>query len=264
MPAFGQSVGIGIHPGVSGMRMIPSVYSEFPIFTSVTFWAASSADHLLVKAHLTKNWYDTIGVQRSLYPQGKGAVSDWSQIDPHCVTFSEPFARALAIDEVGYYRPASTDSLSSYFRGGDLYNWSDYTNFNTGKFSPNWTVYLLGDQQLTRTSPTMPFRGLYGGFRVMDSPANVNVFRQYDELRLYDIGRFSSRPFDMASLVVTHSSFSRDARQATILGGGYPPPTDTTSVTGSYAYKLAHGTYLIPVFSYTAHPSFHYRTETRK
>jgi hypothetical protein len=39
-------------------------------------------------------------------------------------------------------------------------------------------------------------------FSVMDS-------RHYDELRLYDIGRFSSRPFNMTSLVVTHSSFSR-------------------------------------------------------
>ena len=214
------------------------------------------APGLDVKTHLTKNWYDTIGVQRSLYPQEKGAVSDWTEINPHGVTFSEPFAKALVIDELGYYRPASTDSLSTFFRGGGLYNWSHYTNFDTGKFSPNWMVYLLGDQQLTRASPAMPFRGLYGGFSVMDSPANVNVFRQYYELRLYDIGRFSSRPFDMASLVVTYSSFSRDARQATISGGGYPPPTDTTSVTGTYAFKVAPDTYIIPVFSYTAHPSF--------
>jgi porin len=117
-------------------------------------------------------------------------------------------------------------------------------------------VYLLGDQQLRRTSPAMPFRGLYGGFSVMDSPANVNVFRHYEELRLYDIGRFSSRPFDMVLLIVTYSAFSRDARQATIFGGGYPPPTDTTSVTGTYAFKVALGTFIIPVFSYTAHPSF--------
>jgi porin len=214
----------------------------------------STAPALNVTSHLTKNWYDKIGVQRSLSPQG--IVADWSKINKHGVTFSEPFAKALVVDELGFRRPASTDNLSSNVRVGGLYNWSDYTNFNTGKFSPNWMVYLLGDQQLTRTSPTMPFRGLYGGFSVMDSPANVNVFRQYDELRLYDIGPFSSRPFDVGSLVVTHTSFSRDARQATIFGGGYPPPTDTTSVTGSYAFKVTHGTYLIPVFSYTAHPSF--------
>jgi porin len=217
---------------------------------------ADDAPGLDVKTHLTKNWYDTIGVQRSLYPQEKGAISDWSEINRHGVRFSEPFAKALVIDELGFKRPASTDSLSSFFRVGGLYNWSDYTSFNTGKFSPNWMVYLLSDQQLTRTSPTMPFRGLYGGFSVMDSPANVNVFRHYEELRLYDIGRFSSRPFDMASLVVTHSSFSRDARQATISGGSYPPPTDTTSVSGTYAFKLAPGTYIIPVLGYTAHPSF--------
>jgi porin len=212
------------------------------------------APGLNVNSHFHKNWYDKVGVQRSLSPQG--AVADWSKINKHDFTFSEPFAKALVIDELGFTRPASTDSLSSNFRGGGIYNWSDYTNFNTGKFSPNWNVYLLGDQQLTRTSPNMPFRGLYGGFSVMDSPANVNVFRQYYELRLYDIGRFSSRPFDMASLVVTYSSFSRDARQATISGGGYPPPTDTTSVTGTYAFKVAPDTYIIPVFSYTAHPSF--------
>jgi porin len=217
---------------------------------------ADDAPGLNVKSNFHKNWYDKIGVQRSLYPQGKGAVSDWSEINRHGVRFSEPFAKALVIDELGFKRPASTDSLSRFFRVGGLYNWSDYTNFNTGKFSPNWMVYLLGDQQLTRTSPTMPFRGLYGGFSVMDSPANVNVFRQYDELRLYDIGPFSSRPFDMASLVVTHSSFSKDARQATTSGGSYPPPTDTTSISGTYAFKLAPGTYIIPVLGYTAHPSF--------
>jgi porin len=214
------------------------------------------APGLDVKTHLTKNWYDTIGVQRSLYPQEKGAVSDWTEINPHGVTFSEPFAKALVIDELGYYRPASTDSLSTFFRGGGLYNWSHYTNFDTGKFSPNWMVYLLGDQQLTRASPAMPFRGLYGGGSVMNSPADVNVFRLYEELRLYDIGIFSSRPFDLASFVVTHSSFSQDARQATISGGGFPPPTDTTSITGEYAVKIAHGTYIIPVLGYTAHPSF--------
>jgi porin len=217
---------------------------------------SDAAPGLDVKSHLTKNWYDTIGVQRSLYPQGKGVVTDYSEINPHGVMFSEPFAKTLVIDELGFKRPASTDNLSSDFRGGGLYNWSDYTNFNTGKFSPNWMVYLLGDQQLTRPSPTMPFRGLYGGFSVMDSPADVNAFRVYEELRLYDIGIFSSRPFDLASFVVTHSSFSRDARQATISGGAYPPPTDTTSITGEYAVKVAPGTYIIPVLGYTAHPSF--------
>jgi porin len=124
---------------------------------------ADDAPGLNVKSNFHKNWYDKIGVQRSLYPQGKGAVSDWSEINRHGVRFSEPFAKALVIDELGFKRPASTDSLSRFFRVGGLYNWSDYTNFNTGKFSPNWMVYLLGDQQLTRTSPTMPFRGLYGG-----------------------------------------------------------------------------------------------------
>jgi porin len=214
------------------------------------------APGLNVTSHLTKNWYDKVGVQRSLYPQGKGLISDWSKINRSGLRFSEPFAKALVIDELGFRRPASTDNLSSYFRVGGLYNWSDYINFNTGKFAPNWNVYLLGDQQLTRKSPTLPFRGLYGGFTIMDSPANVNAFRQYYELRLYEIGHFSSRPFDMGSFVVTHSSFSRDARQATISGGAYPPPTDTTSVTGSYAFKVLPGTYLIPGLSYTAHPSF--------
>jgi hypothetical protein len=36
-------------PAFREMRMIPGAYSEFPIFTSVTVWAESSADHLLVR-----------------------------------------------------------------------------------------------------------------------------------------------------------------------------------------------------------------------
>jgi porin len=125
--------------------------------------AQDGAPGLNVTSHFHKNWYDKVGVQRSMYPQETGLVSDWSEINRYGVRFSEPFAKALVIDELGFRRSASTDSLSCNFRVGGLYNWSDYINFNTGKFAPNWNVYLLGDQQLTRTSPTMPFRGLYGG-----------------------------------------------------------------------------------------------------
>jgi porin len=76
---------------------------------------ADGAPGLNVKSHLTKNWYDKIGVQRSLYPQEKGAITDWTELNRFGVRFAEPFAKALVIDELGFNRPASTDNLSSFF-----------------------------------------------------------------------------------------------------------------------------------------------------
>jgi porin len=96
----------------------------------------------------------------------------------------------------------------------------------------------------------------YGGFTVMESPSNVNVFRSYYEARLYDIGPFESRPEDQFNIVGTHALFSGDARQFYIEQGVYPPQKDTTSVTLSYACKLTHSTYLTPGLAFTNNPSF--------
>jgi porin len=43
----------------------------------------------------------------------------------------------------------------------------------------------------------------------MATPADMNVYTQYYELRLYQEGTFRSRPNDMASLVSSHSVYSK-------------------------------------------------------
>jgi hypothetical protein len=45
-------------------------------------------------------------------------------------------------------------------------------------------------------------------------------------------------------------------RQYYIEQGVYPPQKDTTSVTMSYAYKLARSTHLAPGLTFTNNPSF--------
>jgi porin len=212
------------------------------------------APGLNVTYHFNANWYEKIGVQRSESPQG--LVQEYTYFNPHGLTFSEPNAKALVIDEVGFRQTASADSRFTYIRGGGLYNWTQYTDFNTRGTSTNWNVYLLGDQQFSRPDPGRPYRGWYGGFSVMESPSSVNVFRSYYEARIYDISPFVSRPFDQFNIVATHAMFSKDARQYFINLGTYPPQKDTTSVTMGYAYKVAHGTYLQPGLSFTNHPSF--------
>jgi porin len=212
------------------------------------------APSLNVTYHFNANWYEKIGVQRSLPPEG--VVAEWSHFNRHGFTFTEPNAKALVIDEVGYRQTASADTLSTYIRGGGLYNWTQYTDFSTGGTNFNWNVYLLGDRQLTRPDADLPYRGWYGGFSVMESPSDVNVFRSYYEVRIYDISPFASRPFDQFNIVGTHATFSQDARQYFINLGTYPPQKNTTSVTMGYAYKVAPGTYLQPGLSFTDHPSF--------
>jgi hypothetical protein len=51
------------------------------------------------------------------------------------------------------------------------------------------SYHVENDDQVCLSS--FPFRDLYEG-SVPDSPARVNVFRQYDELRLSDIGGYST------------------------------------------------------------------------
>jgi porin len=212
------------------------------------------APGLNVTYHFDANWYDKIGVQRSESPQG--LVQEYSYFNPHGVTFSEPNAKALVIDEVGFRQTASADTLSTYIRGGGLYNWTQYTDFNMRGTNTNWNVYLLGDQQLSRPDPGRSYRGWYGGFSVMESPSNVNVFRSYYEARVYNISPFASRPADQFNIVGTYTTFSKDARQYFINLGTYPPQKNTTSMTMGYACKVAHGIYLTPGLTFTNHPSF--------
>jgi porin len=204
--------------------------------------------------HFDANWYDKIGVQRSLSPQG--IVQDYSNFNRHGLTFTEPNVKELVIDEAGFRQTASADTYSTYIRAGGLYNWTQYTDFSTGGTAANWNAYLLADQQLTRPEPARAYRGWYGGFTVMESPSNVNVFRSYYEVRLYDIGPFESRPEDQFNIVGTHALFSGDARQFYIEQGVYPPQKDTSSVTLAYAYKLTHSTYLQSGLAFTNNPSF--------
>jgi len=204
--------------------------------------------------HFDANWYEKVGVQRSLSPQG--VVQEYSHFNRHGLTFSEPNVKELLIDEAGFRQTASADTYSTYIRAGGLYNWTQYTDFSTGGTAANWNAYLLADQQLTRPEPARAYRGWYGGFTVMESPSNVNVFRSYYEARLYDIGPFASRPEDQFNIVATHALFSGDARQFYIEQGVYPPQKDTTSVTLAYAYKLTHATFLQSGLAFTNNPSF--------
>lgn len=209
---------------------------------------------LNVTYHLNGDWYDKLGVERSESPEG--LVQEFSHYNRHGLTFSEPFSKALLIDELGYRKTPSPDQYSTYVRMGGLYNWTQYTDFRTGGTSQNWNVYLLGDRQLTRPEPARSYRGWYGGFSVMESPAKVDVFRSYYELRVYDISPFKSRPYDQFNIVGTYTKFSQDARQYFINLGAYPSQKDTTSVTTEYACKVAHGSYLQAGLSFVNNPSF--------
>jgi porin len=214
------------------------------------------APGLNVTYHLDSKWYDKIGVQRSVSPEG--LVQDYSHFDRHGLAFTEPNAKALVIDEVGFRQTATSDEFFTYVRMGGLYNWTQYRDFTTGGTSTNWNTYLLADRQFIRADADLPYRGWYGGFSVMESPSNVNVFRSYYEARVYDIAPFKSRPADQFNVVSTYSLFSGDARQYYFKQGFYPPRKSTASVTMAYAYKVTHGTYITPGLSYTNNPSFIY------
>jgi len=205
---------------------------------------------LNVKVNFKNHFYDKIGVQRSLPPGGAGPEV---ALNPSGFTFAPRGTNALFIDEFGYKRASSAGVKSTWFRGGGIYNLTRYDRFDGNGTARNWALFAAVDQQLTQPDPTRAFRGAYAGLTINHAPSVQNRVTNYVEARLYGIGLIAGRPFDLASLVATYSTYGDPARRALPKpgDGSYP---DTTTIIGSYGYRLLPGFYLQPGLGITIHP----------
>ncbi len=240
---------IGTYVGgrLAGGTLGPEAVIPFEVGLSNNVSTAPTAN---LRASLG-NFYEKVGVQRSI-PPGVGNVPDVA-LNPTGFDFTIPGTKPLVIDEVGYQVHPAEDASGIWLRGGGIYNFTQYPGFGTAPASTNYALYGLADFQLLQTF--RPESGIFAGGSIMYAPPDVNIYSQYCELRLYDIGPFPQRPYDFASLVATRTIFGQNAIDyfGTI---GVPTHEASTSVTASYTYRVIKGLWLGAALTYTRNPAF--------
>ena len=163
--------------------------------------------------------------------------------------------KLVLVGEAGLKHPVSAGSLSAWYRAGYIANNTPYTSLHTGlKQSGNYCAYLLADHQLWQPQASNPGRGIYAGASAMVVPAYLDVYRLYDEARIYYAAPFRTRPDDFASIVASYTAISQDYLH-TLAAAGKTYSRSSDSVTGSYTARLARGTYLGLGLSYVNGPS---------
>ena len=207
-----------------------------------------------VKFNLPGFFYDKVGVQRALSPDG---VTSERLQNPNGVDFKVDNSGVFVIDEFGYRALAAPGRMGTWIRAAANYTSSRYTDIQTGIRHPtNFGLYFLADRQLIQTapSPRTAFQGLYAGFTVMDAPSYFNVFSQYYEARLYGFGLIPGRPFDLISLVANRNVYSPDAiHLASSFGLSTHGGADTYTI--SYSAHVLPGTTLKFGVGYTDNPT---------
>jgi len=229
------------------------------------------APALRVKLNITDTLYDQIYVQRSLPVRGVTGNPIYDEVSSRKNSFWPNFGSDVAgtgvllLDELGYRQSAKSGVLSTWVRGGLMFNTSDFTDFSSagsaGTKSDLHGVYLLADQQLWQQAPSSDassYRGIYAGFTYMYTPPETRAFYQYYEARAYWIGPFDSRPHDMLTFSYTHNDISKyltslinlNSALTNVFANKY---TNTYGLT--YFARLMPGVYGTVGIAYTDHPS---------
>jgi porin len=227
----------------------PQAVIPFEVGLSFAGFGTPAAE---IKFNIPGDFYDRAGVQQSVAPGGGNAEV---KVNPGVgLKFAPVGTRALFINEFGYEKAASASQEFTWIRVGGIYNTTQFRNFSNGQNAGNWAVYALWDRQLTSLSKKQSYRGLYVGASVMYAPPEQNLFSQYYEARIYDIGPFDARPGDFASLVIFHETYSREGQEA-LAPTAFGSNDATSSVIGSYAFHVRPGIYVQPGLGLTTNPS---------
>lgn len=233
---------------------------------------------LVLKYNMTDNLYNQFAVARSAAPLSNPFYYDHI-FNPGGFRFTEPFARELFIDEIGYKNASAPNAPFTWFRAGAIYNASQYENYATtpaANFGNYWAsnksttsaAYLLADRQLLQVAASSQFtayRGLYAGVSAEYTPPETSVYSQYYEARLYAIGFFDTRPYDQMSIVYAHNVVSKYVADFTNLYSattGTYARNATNQITTSYTARLTPGLYLTAGVSYVDHPAVTYQKNT--
>jgi porin len=215
-----------------------------------------------VRYNVHGNFYGKTGFQRSVAPvNDAGATEDRS--DAVGFRFHRKGDGLLTIQEVGYKRDASPSAHQMWIRAGGLYNTSSYPFVDPRDNPPgvaptlfsnnNWNVFFEADRQFIQFEKMLPFRGIYGGAVYQYDPPGQNFFTQDREVRVYALGLFRNRPFDMMVLDLGNTVFSNHWVQG-LNAFGQPTYSDTTAVTGTWSFLVTHGIFFNTAIGYTRHP----------
>lgn len=207
---------------------------------------------LNIQLNLKGGFYSKSGIQRSIGPAG--AIEEAKHNDGG-LSFSQPGAKALFIQEFGLQRPASADARQLWLRAGGIYNTTNYQRLDGRGAQNNWAVYALGDYQLFQPSRQQAYRGVFVGGSALVAPDALNVFKQTYEARVYAIGMLPGRPTDALNFTVDYNRFSRTGGQTYSLLG-FVTQKYQLSAGVLYAVHATRGLYFTPSLTYIEHPSF--------
>ncbi|WP_229189243.1 carbohydrate porin [Bradyrhizobium brasilense] len=198
--------------------------------------------------------YTKGSIQRSISPGG--VFTEVTQ-NPTGLNGTTPNTGILLLDETGYLNKAAAGSPQTWLRAGAGYNSSNYTSLAlpNNRTNPNTFYYIAADRQFWQTDAQgVASRGIYGGFSVMGAPSDLNKVTQYDELRVYVIGPFDSRPSDQISIVATDTCWSNLAVNAALVKGNLVH-WDSKAISGTYTAHLAPGIYTSVGLTYINNPT---------
>ena len=199
-----------------------------------------------------KQLYFKGAVQRSIDPGGGPATIARNATD---LRFLVKGDKMVNVYEAGYNHPPLATSHESWVRAGYIHNTTPFPNSRTGIPTPgNSCAYILADHQFLQRNHARPNQGIYAGASAMGDSTDLNAYTRYYEFRLYDEGPFLSRPGDTLSFVSTHSDFSR-YKVAGLAAQGKSFWRNSSSLTGSYTFRISRGKYLAAGLSYVAGPA---------
>lgn len=231
---------MGLAVGGSGATAAQGVYAVLPFEAGLSYFPLT-APSLNVRIRGPKNTYLKAVVQRSLDPGGGPMEVARNATGFRFVPHGD---KLLLVGEAGYRRPVSADVHEIWFRAGTMHNSTPYTNLATSKAeSGNQVAFALMDYQLRQPDQVQPDHGLYLGATAMVADPRFNPYDSYYEVRLYQKGPFRTRPLDMASLIGYYSGHSSDLTKS-LAASGHTIWRASTSITGSYAFRVHPGQYM--------------------
>ncbi len=239
---------------------------------------------LRLRYQATPNTYFKVAFQRSVSPGGE---LQERKDNSEGTRFLNGDAKLLTISEIGYRREAAPLVNKIFVRADGWFNHTKYTDFRTiglpylaahnnksGLTDNNWAWSLAGDLQIKQTNKYVPFQGWYAGATAQYAPPQQNAYTQYYDTRLYNLGPFKSRPFDMFMVVVNHTVFSQIAMKSfesyaplrQLYGNAYVDSInpqfgynyfgDQTTFNVGYSIRTRPGVWIDPAITYSRHPTF--------
>jgi porin len=242
---------IGLQVGGQVASGAQGVYAVLPYEVGISY-TPLPAPVLTLKYRWDSGLYAKGAAQRSGEPGSEEAALHRDAVGLRFLPHGDKF---LGVGEFGFKRPARAGKLSEWLRAGYIGNTTPYISLRTGlKETGNYCAYFLADRQLTQPQSSNPARGVYVGASAMFVPAQFDIYRQYDEGRIYYAAPFRNRPGDFASIVASYTAFSHDYLR-TLATSAQSYWRSSNSVTGSYTARVARGTYLGVGLSYVNGPS---------